>query len=88
VARGQSGMFRVVDIDTLKLAYISGIRKDDLIRNIEGTGPRSIKQLFTLMLDNLEEGVHVNIVREDEPDVVIVYPWEEVYFRPTDPDEE
>lgn len=88
VVRGQSGMFRVVDIDTLKLAYVSGIRKNDLIRNIEGTGPRNIKQLFTLMLDNLEEGVHVGIVRNDEPDAVIIYPWEEVYFRPSSPDEE
>ncbi len=76
VARGQSGFYRVVDIDTLKLAYISGLRTDDLIRNVEGTSPRSIKQLFTLILDNLTNGAHVNIVRNEEPDAVIIYPLE------------
>ncbi len=88
VARDRSGFFRVVDIDTLKLAYISGMRRDDLIRSIEGTGPRNIKQVFTLMLEHLDEGVHVNIVRNEEPDAVIIYPWEEIDFRPSPPGEE
>ncbi len=83
VARDRSGFFRVVRIDTLKLAYLSGLRKDDLIRNIDGVAPRSIKELFTLMLDNLKEGVHVNIVRNDEPAAVIVYPWEDFYTEPS-----
>lgn len=74
VVRDRTGFFRVVDIDTLKLAYVSGLRMDDMIRNIEGTSPRNIKQLFTLLLDNLDKGVHVNIVRNGEPDAVIIYP--------------
>jgi len=78
VARDRSGFFRVVDIDTLKLAYISGLREDDLIRNIEGTAPRNIRQLFSLMLEHLEQGVHVNIVRNDEPSAVIIYPWQDI----------
>ena len=78
VARGSSGFFRVVDIDTLKLAYISGLRKDDLIRNIDGSSPRNIKELFAGILKNLDRGVHVNIVRNDEPDAVIIYSWDEV----------
>jgi hypothetical protein len=86
VIRGQSGFFRVFDIDTLKLAYISGMREGDLIRNIEGKAPSNIKQFFTLILDNLDEGVHVNIVRNDEPGDVIIYPWEEIDFRPSEPD--
>ncbi len=79
VARDRSGFFRVVDIDTLKLAYVSGLRKDDLIRNIEGTSPRNIKQLFILLLEHLDRGVHVNIVRNDEPEAVIVYSWRDVF---------
>jgi hypothetical protein len=78
VARDRSGFFRVVDIDTLKLAYISGLRQDDLIRNIEGSSPRNIRQLFSLLIENYSQGVHVNIVRNDEPDAVIIYPWEEI----------
>ncbi len=76
VARDQSGFFRVVEIDTLKLGYMSGLRADDLIRNIEGISPRNIRQLFSLILEHLDTGVHINIVRDDEPDAVIVYPWE------------
>ncbi len=76
VARDRSGFFKVVDIDTLKLAFVSGLRKDDLIRNIDGAAPRNIKQLFSLIMEHLEEGAHVNIVRDDEPDAVIIYPWE------------
>jgi len=78
VVRDRSGFFRVVDIDTLKLAYASGLREDDLIRNVEGTSPRNIKQLFTLLLDHVDKGVHVNIVRNDEPDAVIIYPWADI----------
>lgn len=78
VARGSSGLFRVIDVDSQKLAYVSGLREDDLIRNIEGTAPRTIKQLFQLLLEHLDQGVHVNIIRNDEPDAVIIYPWEEV----------
>ena len=69
----------MVDIDTLKLGYISGLREDDLIRNIEGTAPRNIKQLFSLMLEYLDQGAHVNIIRNDEPDAVIIYPWQEIF---------
>jgi len=83
VARDRSGFFRVVRIDTLRLAYLSGLRKDDLIRNINGVAPRTIKELFTLMLDNLKEGAHVNIVRNDEPSAVIVYPWEDFDTEPS-----
>jgi hypothetical protein len=72
----------VVDIDTLKLGYISGLRQDDLIRNIEGTVPRNIRQLFTLMLEHIDEGAHVNIIRNDEPDAVIVYPWQNIMVEP------
>jgi hypothetical protein len=76
VARDQSGFYRVVQIDTLKLAYQSGLREDDLIRNIEGKAPRNIKQLFTLILEYLETGAHINIVRDEEAEAVIIYPWE------------
>jgi hypothetical protein len=76
VAKDRSGFYKVVDIDTLKLAYISGLRNDDLIRNIEGTAPRNIKQLFLLILEHLDKGAHVKIVRNDEPNAVIIYPWQ------------
>jgi len=76
VAKDRSGFFRVVDVDSLKLGYLSGLRKDDLIRNIEGKSPRNIKQLFTYILEYLETGAHVSIVRDGEPDAVIIYPWE------------
>lgn len=82
VARDRSGFFRVVDIDSLKLAFASGLRQDDLIRNIEGSAPRTIKELFSLMLEYLDQGVHVNIVRNDEADAVIIYPWEETTEPP------
>jgi len=75
VARDRSGFYRVVEIDTLKLGYVSGLRLDDLVRNVDGVSPRNIKQLYTMILDNLEAGVHVNIVREELPDAVIIYPW-------------
>lgn len=83
VARDRSGFYKIVDIDTLKLAYLSGLRKGDLIRNIAGVAPRTIKELFTLMLDNLDKGVHVNIVRDDERSAVIVYPWGDFHTKPS-----
>jgi hypothetical protein len=75
VTRDQGGDFRVVEIDTLKLAYTWGLRKGDLIRSIEGETPRNIKQLFTLFLDHWEEGAQVTITRRGEPEMIIIYPW-------------
>lgn len=75
IAKGRSGFYRVVEIDSLKLAFLSGLRPDDLIRNVEGRSPRNIKQFFSLVLAELDNGVHVNIVRNDEPESVIIYPW-------------
>ncbi|MFH1699365.1 MAG: hypothetical protein ABIE07_02160 [Candidatus Zixiibacteriota bacterium] len=83
VVRDRSGFFKVVEIDSLKLAFVSGLRTDDLIRNIDGTAPRNIKALFTLILDKLPVGAHVNIVRNDEPESVIIYPWSDL---PDDPE--
>ena len=76
VVRDRSGFFRVVHIDTLKSAYVCGLRRDDLIRNIDGVSPRNIKQLFSLILDKLPQGAHINIIRDDERAAVIVYPRE------------
>lgn len=83
VARDRSGFFKVVEIDSLKLAFVSGLRIDDYIRNVDGTAPRNIKALFTFILDKLPEGAHVNIVRNDEPESVIIYPWADL---PDDPE--
>ncbi|MCP4569270.1 MAG: hypothetical protein GY841_16975 [FCB group bacterium] len=77
VIKDRSGFFRVVEVDTLKLAYLSGLREDDLIRSIEGTAPRNIKQLFSLILEYLQQGAHIDIVRNDERDAVILYPWDD-----------
>ena len=76
VIKDRTGFFRVVEVDTLKLAYLSGLRENDLIRSIEGTAPRNIKQLFSLILEYLPRGAHTDIVRNDEPDAVIIYPWD------------
>ncbi|MEE9442642.1 MAG: hypothetical protein V3V99_08230 [candidate division Zixibacteria bacterium] len=78
VARDRSGFFRVVEIDSFKLAFVSGLRTDDLIRNIDGTAPRNIKALFTLILNKLPDGAHVNIVRNDEPESVIIHLWSDL----------
>ncbi len=78
VAKDRSGFYKVVEIDSLKLAFSSGLRTDDLIRNIDGTSPRNIKQLYGFILENLQNGAHVNIVRNDEPDAVIIYPWADI----------
>lgn len=75
IAKGRSGFYRVVEIDSLKLAFLSGLRLDDHIRNVEGQSPRNIKQFFSMVLAELDNGVHVNIVRNDEPEGIIIYPW-------------
>lgn len=74
VIRDRSGFFRIVHIDTLKSAYACGLRRDDLIRNIDATPPQSVKQLFALILDKLPRGAHVNIIRDGKREAVIVYP--------------
>lgn len=90
VAKDRSGFYKVVDVDSFKLAFASGLRTDDLIRNVDGTSPRNIKQLYEFILDKLNEGAHINIVRNDEPDAVIIYPWTDLpdpeeYYQPVEP---
>ncbi|MEZ5360710.1 MAG: hypothetical protein R3F48_17990 [Candidatus Zixiibacteriota bacterium] len=89
VAKDRSGFYKVVDVDTFKLAFASGLRSDDLIRNVDGTGPRNIKQLYESILEKLDQGAHINIVRNGEPDAVIIYPWsdlpsQEEYYEPVE----
>lgn len=78
VAKDRSGFYKVVEVDSFKLAFASGLRTDDLIRNVDGSAPRNIKQLYASILENLDQGAHVNIVRNDEPDAVIIYPWADI----------
>lgn len=73
VVRDASGLYRIADIDTLRLGYLSGLRKGDLIRSVEGSVPANLKQLFSLILEHLSDGAHVNIVRKNQPDAVILY---------------
>jgi len=82
VTRDRSGYYRVVKIDTLKLAYLSGLRTGDLIRTVEGTAPKNVKDLVTLLLDHLDQGVQVNIMRDGLPEAVIIYPWEDIIIEP------
>ena len=74
LSKDRSGYFRILDIDTSKAAYVSGLRKGDLIRSVGGISARTAKELFSQMLDNLQAGVEIRIIRGGEPDVVILYP--------------
>ena len=78
VARDPSGFFRVLNVDTLKLGYISGLRKNDVIRSIEGAVPGNMKELFSLLLAYLEQGAEVKILRDGRPEAVIIYSWDSV----------
>jgi len=74
VVRDASGLYRITDIDTLRLGYLSGLRKGDLIRSVDGTVPANLKKLFSLILEHLPDGAHINIIRKSQPDAVILYP--------------
>lgn len=73
VARDRTGGFRVTDVDTLKAAYRSGLRRDDLILSVAGVSPRSVKELVSLILQHLDGGAYLSITRRNNPEAVIMY---------------
>jgi len=74
LSKDRTGFFRIIDIDTTKAAYVSGLRKGDLIRSVGGVSVKTAKELFSQMLDHMQGGVEVRIIRGSEPDAVILYP--------------
>jgi hypothetical protein len=74
VTEDRAGLFRITEIDSLKAAYTAGLRRGDLIRNVDGQSSRDIKGLYTLILDRLNEGVHIGYLRGDRAAAVILYP--------------
>ncbi|MDD4050900.1 MAG: hypothetical protein PHR28_03225 [candidate division Zixibacteria bacterium] len=74
VTEDRPGLYRVTGIDSLKSAYSAGLRRGDLIRNVDGRTPRDIKDLYTLILDHTGQGVYVSYLRGDRSGEAILYP--------------
>ena len=73
VTRDRTGGFRVTEVDTLKAAYRSGLRRDDLILAVAGLSPGSAKELVSLILRHLDGGAYLSITRRNKPETVIIY---------------
>jgi len=74
VTEDRPGLYRITGIDSLKSAYAAGLRRGDLIRDVDGRTPRDIKDLYTLILDRAGQGVHIDYLRGDRPGAAILYP--------------
>lgn len=74
VTEDRPGLYRITEIDTLKAAYAAGLRRGDLIRTVDGQTARDIKGMYTLILDRLNEGVHISYMRGDRSAAAVLYP--------------
>jgi hypothetical protein len=74
VTEDRPGQFRITGIDSLKSAYAAGLRRGDLIRQVDGRTPRDIRELYTLIIDRAGQGVHIGYLRGERPGEAILYP--------------
>jgi hypothetical protein len=74
VTEDRGGLFRITQVDSLKAAYAAGLRRGDLIRSVDSRSPRDIKELYTLIMAGLGQGVHIAYLRGDQPAAAILYP--------------
>jgi hypothetical protein len=80
VLKLRTGLLEVVDIDTLGLAYISGIRIGDRIKRVNGEIARSPRDLMGKILDKLDtQGVYVLLLRGNEELGVLLLPPDKDY---------
>ncbi len=80
VSRTARGYLRVVDIDTLGLAYSSGLMIDDQIKRVNGEYARNARELMGKILERLDsEGVYLLVNRDGSEIGVLLLPPVEEY---------
>ncbi|RKX30157.1 MAG: hypothetical protein DRP46_06055 [Candidatus Zixiibacteriota bacterium] len=80
VAKTPTGLLEVIDVDSLGMAYASGLMPGDLIKRVNGEIVRNARDLMGKILDKLDtEGIYMIIVREGRENGLLFIPYEEQY---------
>ena len=75
VVKTRLGLFEVVDVDTLGLAYASGLQIGDLIKRVNGKVIRSTRDLMGKIVDKLDtDGVYMIVLREEQEVGILLLP--------------
>jgi hypothetical protein len=69
---GNSNQMIVESIDTLRIAYKAGLRKNDIIRSVNGQRVKLQRDLMEAVIDNLESGVTLQVSRNDKNESVFI----------------
>ena len=80
VARTPSGLLQVVDVDTLGIAYSSGLMPGDQIKRVNGEIVRNARDLMSKILDKLNtEGVYLIVNRDGHENGLLLVPTNNRY---------
>ena len=75
VFKTERGLFEVVDVDSTKIAYASGLMPADLIKRVNGEVVRTTRELMGMILDKIdEEGVYMIVIRDGEEQGLLLLP--------------
>jgi hypothetical protein len=78
VIKNARGYLQVVDVDTLGLAYASGLAVDDWIKRVNGEVVRNARSLMSKILDKIDtEGVYLLVMRQNQEVGILLLPPEE-----------
>ncbi len=78
VIKNPRGYLQVVDVDTLGLAYASGLMVGDWIKRVNGEVARNARSLMGKILDKIDtEGVYLLVMREGQEVGILLLPPEE-----------
>ena len=69
---GNSNQMIVESVDTLRIAYKAGLRKNDIIRSVNGQHVKLQRDLMEAVIDNLETGVTIQVSRNDKTESVFL----------------
>lgn len=80
VAKTPSGLLQVVDIDTLGLAFSSGLMPGDQIKRVNGEIVRNARDLMSKILDKLHtEGIYMIVIRDGRENGLLFLPADDQY---------
>lgn len=75
VTKANNGLLEVVDVDSTKIAYGSGLMSGDQIRKVNGETVRTARDLMSKIIDKIdEEGVYMIVLRDQEEIGLLLLP--------------
>ncbi len=78
VVKAENGLLEVADVDSAKIAFVSGLMPGDRIKRVNGEVVKTAHDLMGLILDKIDaDGVYMIVLREGQETGLLLIPQED-----------